>query len=125
MVDLANRPSGSEIMAHLGPVTDRNYFSGGPTQVRIQVFGSGSVTLQDNATIIFRGENPSSSPPKHIKRHPDSTAWVVVGAGSTNIDASSGIVIATLTPGTDLNWIRLIIGSTPGNGRVVMATEWS
>ena len=125
MVKLADKPTGTMIVEILGPVTDRNYFSGGPTQVRIQVFGVGSVTLQENTDIIFKGENPTSSPPKHVKRHPDSATWANVGAGSTDIDASSGIITATLTPGTDLNWVRLIIGATPGDGKAVMATEWS
>ena len=125
MPDLRDLPSGTEILVQLGPVTDRNFFSGGTAQVRIQVFGSGSVTLQENDTIIFRGENPASSPPKHIKRHPDSFAWAAVGAPSTDIDATDGIVVAALTPSTDQNWIRLIVGATPGGGRVVMATEWS
>jgi len=56
-LQLAGKPVGTILIQLLGPVDSRNYFSTDPALVHVQVFGSGEVQVQENATFVFRGEN--------------------------------------------------------------------
>jgi hypothetical protein len=123
MAKLDGKNTGDELFQSWGPVTGRNYNSGGPRTVTIQVLGSGSVTLQRTNQSIIRSANGGVPNPYTFDRVPDQSTWANV-AGAVDIDASSGPVTVTIPAEADYNFIRGIVGSTTGDGRAIFDTYW-
>ncbi len=115
---------GDTIVEMLGPHTDRNYFSGHPPELHVQMFGAGSVKYQTNVVSMFRGERSGSSSnqvPINMEQVPDPSGWIDI-AGST-ITAASGLTPIGLAAFPEINYIRAIV-VTAGNGYVATATHW-
>lgn len=128
-MQLAHKDVGTVLKEIVGPITNRNFFSGGTPQVSIQVFGSGAVTLQSNSSFIIKGENGgsinSSSGPVSLHKIPDPSNWVNVITAVT-IDATDGLVNVTVPSAAIFNYLRLIVAvATTNQGKAVLITQWN
>lgn len=128
-MQLAHKDVGIVLKEIIGPVVNRNYFSGGTTQASLQVFGTGAVTLQSNANFVLRGENGNSidgsTGPISVQRVPDPSSWVNV-VGAIGITSTDGLTTVAVPNSTNLNYLRLIVAtSTTDQGRAVLITQWS
>jgi hypothetical protein len=123
MAKLIGKAVGETIVVFLGPITGRNYnVSGsalpGPATIAVQVFGTGAVTVETTQTFDVVG-NAGLNVFTHDKRA-DPGTWVVANAG---IDQVSGYTPIGLTPAPLWMAIRVIV-DTPGEGRVIVTTDW-
>jgi len=123
MARLETLKAGDTIIEMLGAQTDRNYFSGGPVELHVQLFGSGSVQYQINNAFIFRGERAGSisgQVPINTEKVADPTNWTNVGAVIT---AASGLTVIPLSALVEPNFIRAIV-TVAGDGYLSTATHW-
>lgn len=139
-LQLAGKPAGTVLIQLLGPVVDRNYFQAADALAHIQVFGTGGVTLEENALFVFRGENALSiagetdtglfnggnTPVINKLRHAPrdvapSNGWSLLGA---EVIAIATPTARTLSPLPTFNYIQLVV-STPGTGSVAFSTDWN
>jgi hypothetical protein len=124
MAKLIGRTVGDVITEYYGPVDGRNYnMSGDATPVAptidIQVFGTGSVQLQQTNTRVYR---PNAGPNTFtVDRVGDDATWVNLGGV---VDVSSGIVTVTPTVGNIFSSIRVVL-VTIGNGNAIIQSIWN
>lgn len=130
MARLLGKQTGATIVEVHGPQAGRNYFADGITTtlvapvVHIQVFGSGSVQLEQNLSHIHVGERASNiggQGPINTEMFADPATWAPVGVAVAETD---GIQARTLTVGNpDPTFVRLIV-VTPGDGWVHFEQRW-
>lgn len=132
--NLLGKEAGDVLFEMLGPIDNRNHVVGGKSEVHIQVFGGGEVTLQWNGSIILRGQGGGAigrTSPIHVQRHPDPGAWANV-TGAIDLDQTDLLTTIDLNtaigglPTEDFNFLRLIVGTGGGgDGKAVMSTDWN
>jgi len=141
-LQLAGKPAGTILIQLLGPIDDRNYFGAAAPVVHVQVFGTGSVRVEENDEFQIRGDNSLSIggetdpglftggnvPVRNkMRKSPRGTAfegsgaWAFVGAA---IAATATPVTRVLTPLPTFNYIQLVI-AVAGTGSVAFVTDWN
>jgi len=115
---------GDVLVEYYGPITGRNYNTAGSASpvapaIEVQVFGTGSVQVQQTQTRI----NKSNTGPHQYTYDSigDPTTWVNLGA---TIDNTSGIVSLAPTVDPKFSSIRVILAST-GEGTVTVQSIWN
>jgi hypothetical protein len=130
-LQLAGKPAGTILIQLLGPIDDRNYFGAAAPVVHVQVFGTGSVRVEENDEFQIRGDNSLSigSVPviNKMRKSPRGTAfegsgaWAFIGAA---IPATAAPVTRILTPLPTFNYIQLVV-AVAGTGSVAFVTDWN
>ena len=115
---------GDKITEFYGPVTGRNYNTAGAAapgapSIIVQVFGEGSVQLEQTNTSYLKG-NSGGNVFTH-DREADPTTWAALGGV---IDQTSGQVILTPTIDASFSAIRATLAGV-GAGRVVIQSIWN
>ena len=144
MAKLLGKKVDDIVVEVFGPQNSRNYMADGTfstlvtPEVAIQVFGSGSVQLQENVEHIIVGERASNIggqgaintetaaapdiPPIPVPPTPAVINWNPVGAVITQ---ASGLQTRLVTVGNpDPTFLRLIVIAT-GDGWVHFETKWN
>jgi hypothetical protein len=124
MAKLLGKIVGQSLVEFLGPITGRNYNVSGAAapvapRIIIQVFGTGSVQMQQNGSSIIIGNDGGNVFTSDTEAAP--TTWVALGGV---ISQASGQVV--VNPAVNPNWgaIRAIV-AVVGEGRVVVETDWN
>ena len=124
MAKLIGKSIGDVITEYYGPVDGRNYNTAGDATpvapaIDIQVFGTGSVQVQQNNTRINK---PNAGPNQFTYDSVgDPTTWVALGAV---VNVSSGIVTVVPTVDSVFSSIRVVLVTT-GEGRVIVQSIWN
>jgi len=124
MAKLIQKSVGDVLIEYYGPVTGRNYNTSGSASpvapaIEVQVFGTGSVQVQQNNTRINK---PNAG--RHQFTYDsvgDPTAWTNLGPV---INVSSGIVSVSPTVDPKFSSIRVILAGT-GDGTVTVQSIWN
>jgi hypothetical protein len=91
-----------------GPFIGTNYVGSLPATCTVTLVGTGSVSVQYNATTIVVGANNTPNP----------NSWIGMSTFS-----SPGTFTLNLTPRSVSNWIRVILASV-GTGTCTVAATW-
>lgn len=123
MAKLIGKAVGNTLVEFLGPIEGRNYNVAGlatanPATLELQVFGSGSIQVQESQTFIFKGNDGNNVFTTEMEADPAS--WANLGAA---IAATDGLVTRTLTDDLKFSAIRIIV-AVAGTGRYVCQSIW-
>ena len=122
MAKLIGRKVGEQIVEFLGPINERNYNTNEgvavPPSITVQVFGAGSVQLQQTQTPIIKGNAGLNA--FTFDRIADPTTWANLGAPVTD---AGGPVTVVPTVDNVFCAIRAIV-VTVGNGKSLIQAEW-
>lgn len=121
MAKLVGKSVGDKITEFFGPITGKNYNTSGEAtpaspSVFIQVFGTGSVQVQQTQSFFMKANNGTN--PYTWER--EGTSWTNLG---TPISSANGLVELTPTADTNFAAIRVIVSGT-GEGTVVIQADW-
>ena len=117
--------AGDVLVEVLGPIPGRNYNMNGAAtppapSVTVQVFGAGTVQVQQTQTSVFAGS--LGSPNTHYYDSiPDDNTWADSG---TPVAAASGPTDVSLTPGDYSAYRIVVVDPGDGSGKVLARSNW-